>query len=60
MANSLDAHDIACESVVPDPARIREVNTNVATAVAWACHESGLAAKRLGESREQVADTRTF
>jgi malic enzyme len=55
VANSLDAHDIEVESVVPHPGRIREVAENVATAVVLKAQADGLAAKTIGEDKESVA-----
>jgi len=57
VANSLDAHDIEVESVVPHPGRIRQVAENVATAVVVACQAQGLATKTLGSSAAEVSAT---
>jgi len=57
VANSLDAHDIEVESVVPHPGRIREVNSNVATAVVLAAQKAGLAGKPLGSTPAEVEST---
>ena len=54
VANSLDQDDLDVESVVPDPARIREVALNVATAVVMEAAKLGLAAESLGSSQEEV------
>jgi len=54
VANSLDQDDLDVESVVPDPARIREVAVNVATAVVMEAKKLGLAAESLGSSQEEV------
>jgi len=54
VANTLDAHDIQVESVVPHPGRIREVNSNVAAAVVLAAQEAGLAGKALGSTKAEV------
>ena len=43
VANSLDDDDIRAESVVPNPAHIREVNLNVATAAVLGAEEMGIA-----------------
>ena len=55
VANSLDAHDISVESVVPHPGRIREVAENVATAVVLKAQADGLAGKTIGADKESVA-----
>jgi malate dehydrogenase (oxaloacetate-decarboxylating)(NADP+) len=55
VANSLDAHDIAVESVVPNPARIRTVSENVAAAVVLKAQADGLAAKPLGKDHPEIA-----
>eukprot|EP00320_Phaeocystis_rex_P013857 CAMPEP_0119066370 /NCGR_PEP_ID=MMETSP1178-20130426/8932_1 /TAXON_ID=33656 /ORGANISM="unid sp, Strain CCMP2000" /LENGTH=685 /DNA_ID=CAMNT_0007047965 /DNA_START=40 /DNA_END=2097 /DNA_ORIENTATION=+ len=55
VAHSLDAHDLAVESVVPHPARIRTVAENVATAVVLAAQAAGLAGKCLGSTKVEVA-----
>ena len=55
VANSLDAHDIEVESVVPHPNRIRQVAENVATAVVLAAQADGLAATTLGATKAEVA-----
>uniref|UniRef100_A0A7S0JDS5 Malic enzyme n=1 Tax=Calcidiscus leptoporus TaxID=127549 RepID=A0A7S0JDS5_9EUKA len=47
VANSLSADDIKFESVVPNPANIREVNLNVATAAVLGAEELGIAGKHL-------------
>jgi len=54
VANSLDAHDIEVESVVPHPGRIRHVAENVATAVVLAAQKGGLAQKSLGDDAAAV------
>ena len=54
VAQSLDSHDIEAESVVPHPARIRQVAQNVATAVVLAAQEGKLAGKHLGDSAAEV------
>ena len=54
VANSLDAHDIEVESVVPHPGRIRQVAENVATAVVLAAQKGGLAQKSLGDDAAAV------
>mmetsp|Transcript_46618 Transcript_46618/g.129674 ORF Transcript_46618/g.129674 Transcript_46618/m.129674 type:complete len:611 (-) Transcript_46618:97-1929(-) len=59
VANSLDANDIAAESVVPNPKRIRDVNTAVATAVVLEAQKLGLAGKTLGEGAEAVSKALT-
>jgi len=54
VANCLDDHDIDVESVVPHPARIREVAQAVACAVVLEAQSSGLAKKSLGKTKEEV------
>merc|ERR1712159_261562 len=54
VANSLDKRDIEVESVVPNPARIRETNTAVATAVVVEAQKMGLAGKTLGKDAAEV------
>lgn len=54
VAQSLDAKDLAVDSVVPDPSRIREVAMNVATAVVLEAQREGLAAVNLGKDEEEV------
>jgi len=57
VANCLDAHDIAVESVVPHPSRIREVAEAVALAAVLHAQDTGLAQKKLGSNEQQVAAT---
>mmetsp|Transcript_41839 Transcript_41839/g.126666 ORF Transcript_41839/g.126666 Transcript_41839/m.126666 type:complete len:670 (-) Transcript_41839:184-2193(-) len=54
VAKSLDAADIASDSVVPARDRIREVSLDVAAAVVWRAQEMGLAGRTLGASLEAV------
>lgn len=54
VANSLDAHDIESESVMPHPGRIREVAHNVSTAVVLESQRMGLAGKSLGSGAADV------
>merc|ERR1739842_205947 len=54
VAHCLDAHDIDVESVVPHPARIREVAQAVATGVVLEAQKMGLAAKQLGATKDEV------
>lgn len=54
VANSLDKKDIEVESVVPNPERIRETNTAVATAVVVEAQKMGLAGKTLGKDAAEV------
>ena len=54
VAQSLDAHDLEVESVVPHPGRIRQVAENVATAVVLAAQAQGLAGKPVGATKEEV------
>jgi len=55
VANSLDAHDIDVESVVPNPERIRDVNHNVAIACVLEAQAAGLASKTLGKDAASVS-----
>jgi len=57
VAQSLDEKDISAESVMPHPARIREVAENVAVAVVLEAQKSGLAAVKLGENEDDVRST---
>merc|ERR1712107_75664 len=54
VANSLDAHDLEVESVVPDPAHIRDVAMNVAVAVVLEAQKSGIATVNLGKDKDEV------
>eukprot|EP00931_Biecheleriopsis_adriatica_P016073 TRINITY_DN11974_c0_g1_i1.p1 TRINITY_DN11974_c0_g1~~TRINITY_DN11974_c0_g1_i1.p1 ORF type:complete len:622 (+),score=132.73 TRINITY_DN11974_c0_g1_i1:58-1923(+) len=54
VANSLNSQDLTSESVVPNPARIREVAENVAVAVVLECQKQGLASEGLGSSEAEV------
>jgi len=54
VAQSLDAKDLAVESVVPHPSRIRDVSEHVATSVVLAAQEQGLAGKIVGGSAAEV------
>ena len=54
VAQSLDAHDLAVESVVPHPSRIRDVSEHVAAAVVLAAQAQGLAGKTVGGSAAEV------
>ena len=54
VAQSLDAHDLEVESVVPHPGRIRQVAENVATAVVLAAQAQGLAGKPVGATKDEV------
>jgi len=55
VANALDDADIAADSVVPNPKRIRDVSKAVATAVVLESQKAGLAGKTLGDGKEEVA-----
>ena len=57
VANSLDATDIAAESVVPNEARIRDVSLNVATAIVMEAQKQGIAGKPLGDDAATVKAT---
>mmetsp|Transcript_94190 Transcript_94190/g.292985 ORF Transcript_94190/g.292985 Transcript_94190/m.292985 type:complete len:670 (+) Transcript_94190:3-2012(+) len=54
VARSLDASDVAADSVVPARDRIQEVSLEVAAAVVLQAQELGLAGRTLGASLEEV------
>ena len=54
VANSLGAAELAAESVVPNPNRIRDVAVNVATATALEAQRLGLAGNVLGATEAEV------
>eukprot|EP00930_Biecheleria_cincta_P026140 TRINITY_DN18477_c0_g1_i2.p1 TRINITY_DN18477_c0_g1~~TRINITY_DN18477_c0_g1_i2.p1 ORF type:complete len:631 (-),score=122.09 TRINITY_DN18477_c0_g1_i2:190-2031(-) len=56
VANCLSAEDLAAERVVPNPDRIREVGTSVATAVVLECQRLGIACETLGNTHQEVED----
>merc|ERR1719253_1306256 len=56
VALSLDDDDLKAESVVPNPARIRDVSLNVATRVVLKAQELELAQTTLGKDFQEVQD----
>jgi len=54
VANSLDDHDLKVESVVPDPAHIRDVAMNVAIAVVLEAQKMGVATVNLGQTEQEI------
>ena len=60
VANSLDEDDIKAESVVPNPAHIREVNLNVATAAVLGAEAMGIAGALVVQPRARIQRPRVF